>query len=321
MSATGPLPPNVPAGPAPAAPGQDASDGYGRRSERRTARHRAERSHRSERLGRGILPALAAIIVVVAVMWLWSPFAPDLQTSTTVGGPATTGGPGATSAAVPTSGPVTTSAAVATSPSTTAPPAGPSGSALLVITQDGKATVVALFLAGPKGGVVLGMPGITLLRSGDGFVQLAQAYSPDSAAALAAPVAEALAVPSAAVASIEWTGLRAALAAAAGDTKLPEGLDPQGADAGAVSAVIAATLNKAQAGGAATAGWWGQATLQGQVDAFRASVNAAIVSAGGKPWVGQAITGSVATYGTGETYLEPDLQAAKGLLAGTGARN
>ena len=186
-----------------------------------------------------------------------------------------------------------------------------------MITQDGKTAVVALFLAGPKGGVVLGMPGIMLLRSGDRFVELSQAYSPETPTALAAPVAEALAVPPAAVASIEWSELRAALAAAAGGAALPGGLDPTGADAGAVSAVLAATLTKAPPGGGAD-GWWAQATLQGEADAFRASVQAAIASMGGTAWMGQAIKGTVATYATGEAYLEPDLQAAKAVLAGAG---
>ena len=257
-------------------------------------RHRAEHTDRSERLGRGILPAVLAIVIVVAVMWVWSPFAPEIETSTTAGGPASAGGPATTVATVSTSVPVSTSA-----PS-------PSGSALLVITQDGRAVVVALFVGGPKGGVVLVMPGITLLRSGDRFVELSQAYSADAPASLAAPVAEALAVPSAAV------------AAAAGDATLPERLDAQGADAGAVSAVLAASLAKAPAGGGA-GGWWAQAALQGEAGAFRASLEAAVTSTAGKVWMGQAITGFVAAYDTGGSYLEPDLQAAKAALAGTGA--
>ena len=316
MSAEGSTPPDASSGATPQSPGQDGSNAAESRSERRTARHRAEHVRVPDRLGRGILPAVLAIVVVAAVMWLWSPFAPELRTSATAGGPASSGGSATTVAVVTTSAPVSTSTPTSTSPASTTPPASPSGSALLVITQDGKAAVVALFVAGSKGGAVLGIPGIALLRSGDRFVELSQSYSPDAPAALAAPVAEALSVPSPAVASVEWSGLRAALAAAGGTT-LPERLDPQGADAGAVSAVLAAALTKAPAGGGSD-GWWMRATLQGDADAFRASVGAGLASAGGKPWMGQAVTGSVATYDSGETYLEPDLQAAKAVVAGTG---
>jgi hypothetical protein len=186
-----------------------------------------------------------------------------------------------------------------------------------VVKQDGNVALVALFCAGPKGGVVLGLPGITLLRAGDRFVRLAEAYSPASPAIMAQPVADALAVPLGAVASIEWSDLRAVLAGAAGEVRLPEGLDPQGADAGAVSAVLAALLNAGNDAGAAGA-WWGQAALQGETDAFRAAVAAEVAVAAAKPWAGLALTGTVVDYGAGATYLEPDLRKAIGVLSGTG---
>jgi hypothetical protein len=320
-----PPPPIGPPGPAPGGTGPDGPGGYDGRSERRSSRHDIGRRHRSDRLGRGILPAFLAIVVVVAVMVLWSPLAPELgqspsaQGSTTTAaatvssaGPSatvTTGGPLTTSGPGTTSGPATTTAIAGT-------PASTPGSALLVVKQDGNVALVALLCAGAKGGVVLGLPGITLLRSGDRFVRLAQAYSPDSPATLAQPVADALAVPLGAVAAIEWSDLRVALTGAAGDFKLPEGLDPQGADAGAVSAVLAALLNAGNGAGAAGS-WWGQAALTGEVDGFRAAVNAEITSAAGKPWAGQALIGTVVDYGAGATYLEPDLQKAIGVLSET----
>jgi hypothetical protein len=283
-------------GPAPDGAGPGPPDGYDRRSERRTSRHNAERRHRSERLGRGILPAFLAMVVVVAVMVLWSPLAPDSGQS-------------------PSRGSTTTIAATGSS---AGPSASTPGSALLVVNQDGNVALVALFCAGPKGGLVLGLPGITLLRSGDRFMALAQAYVRDSPATLAQPVADALAVPLGAVAAIEWSDLRAALAGAAGGAELPEGLDPEGADAGAVSAVLAALLNGSNGAGAAGA-WWGQAALAGEVDGFRNAVAAEIALAAGNPWAGQALTGAVVHYGAGAAYLEPDLQKAAGVLTGRGA--
>jgi hypothetical protein len=162
------------------------------------------------------------------------------------------------------------------------------------------------------------MPGITLLRSEDRFVELADADSAGSPIAVAAIIARAFAVPPGAVASIEWSDLRSALGAGAGGAKLPEGLDPQGADAGAVSAVLAATLSGAQAAAVAAGAWWGQAALNGEADGFRAAVTAAIASAAGKTWAGRALTGTVVQYSPGKAYFEPDVQTAISLLAGGG---
>jgi hypothetical protein len=293
---TGPSPTD-PSGLDPGGVEQRGPGGYVRRTERRSARRRDERRSRSDRPGRGMLAALVAIVVVVAVAVLWSPLVPEV-------------GHG-----LPAQGGASTTAATTAS---TVPSAPAPGSALLVVKQDGKVTFVALFYAGPKGGIVLGMPGITLLRSGARFVPLAQAYSPESPAALATPVADALAVPPGAVASIEWRELRTILAGAAGDVKLPEGLDPRGADAGGVSAVLAATLGRGEATGGAAGPWWEQAAIEGEADGFHSAMAAALASAAGRAWVGQVLTGTLVEYGAGETYLEPDLQAAKGVLSGTG---
>jgi hypothetical protein len=324
---TGPAgspPPLDPSGAAPGGVGQGSPGGYARRSERRSSRRNAERRHRSERLGRGILPALLAIVVVVAVMVLWSPLVPAAGESPSGRGSTTTVAatvpPAVPSVTVTTGGPAATSGPATTTATTAGAPTSTPGSALLVVKQDGNVALVALFCAGPKGGVVLGLPGITLLRSGDRFVPLAQAYSPDSPAALAQSIAGALAVPLGAVAAIEWSDLRAALASAAVAVNLPEGLDQQGADAGAISAVLAALLNGGNHAGAAGA-WWGQAALQGETDAFRAALAAEIALAAGKPWAGQALTGTVVNYGDGAAYLEPDLQKASGVLSGTGTGN
>ena len=285
-------------GPAPGGAGQGPPPEYDRRSERRSARHTAERRYRSDRPARGILPAVLVIVVVIAAM----------AVSTSSGG----------LAATVTTGPATTFGPATMTTATGPPSASAPGSALLVVKQDGNVALVALFCVGPKGGVILGLPGITLLRFGDRFVRLAQAYSPESPATLAEPVADALAVPLGAVASVEWSDLRAVLAGAASDIKLPEGLDQQGADAGAVSAVLAALLSGG-GGDAGAGGWWARAAIQGEADGFRAAVAAELALAAGKPWAGLALTGTVVGYDTGATYLEPDLQKAISVLSGTGA--
>ncbi len=239
---------------------------------------------------------MLAIVVVVAVAVLSSPVVPD---------------PWPAQMANETSS--TTAASTVT---TEAVPPAVAGSGLLVVTQNGDTALVALFRAGPNGGVVLGMPGVTLLRSEDRFVRLADAYSPEALDALARPVAGVLGVPEGAVAAIEWSGLGPALAGAVSGGGLPEELDPQGADAGVLAAVLAAALNE---GGSTAAKWWQGVRLAGDADGFRAALEGAALAAAGSGWTGLALTGDLVEYAAGSAYWEPDVQAARTALAGTGA--
>jgi hypothetical protein len=55
------------------------------------------------------------------------------------------------------------------------------------------------------------------------------------------------------------------------------------------------------------------------VEAFRATVEAGRAFAGASPWTGRVLVGDMVEYGDGGSYLEPDIQKAKGLLQATGA--
>ncbi len=140
---------------------------HGESPQRRSARYARDRRRRRERRGRGIVAGVLAIVVVAAVAVLSSPLVPDQW-------PAETAEEGsATTAAVTASTAVGPSTVAGPGPNVTVstglPRTSVAGSALLVVTQDGKPALVALFYAGPKGGAVLGMPGVTLFRSGDRF--------------------------------------------------------------------------------------------------------------------------------------------------------
>ncbi len=219
-------------------------------------------------------------------------------------------------------GPGTTSATtVASSTSATTAPAGSTaptspGSALLVIEQDGAAVALALVFAGSKGGVVLGVPGLTLLRSGDRFTQLVRLYAPDEQQALAQPLADALAVPVGAVASAKWSDLRDALAAEGIEALPPEQLDAKDGNAIQVAEALAAAFSKP--GVNAGEPVWKGLPMAGDGDGFRAAVGAALVAERSTAWVGRAVAGTLVEQGH-LTYLEPDITLAKGALAGTGA--
>ena len=133
---------------------------------------------------------------------------------------------------------------------------------------------------------------------------------------LARPVAGVLAVPEGAVASIEWSGSAAGAGRSGSERgELPEELDPQGADAGAVAAVLAAASSEARQRRrrlvAERATGWGRRRLPRGVGGLRRSRRPAAV---GPARPSPAILSSTQH---GSAYLEPDVQAARTALAGT----
>ena len=263
------------------------------RSERRSVRRHAQRRRRASRLFSAVAPALL-VLVAVAVLFplLVSP------------------GPGErTGGATPTTAPAGTSGATVTTV-----PASP-GNALLVVEQDGTAKALALVFTGPNGGVVLGVPGLTLLRSGDRFTQFFRLYVADKQQALAQSLADALAVPVGAVASAKWSDLRDALAGEGIDPLPPEQLDAKDGNAAQIAEALAAAFNRH----VVTAGEpvWKELPLAGDGDGLRAALGAALLAEQGAGWAGRAVAGTLVENGR-LTYIEPDITTARSVLAGTG---
>jgi hypothetical protein len=191
---------------------------------------------------------------------------------------------------------------------------GPKGGGLLVVEQEGKTVEAALVYAGSNDGVVLAIPGVTLLRSGDRFAPIAQLATPDQPAALSDPVSDALAVPVEAVASITWKDLRDSLSHAGIEALPPLVLDPTGADAAGLATALAALMSK---GGTVTGGAdWDTFSLGGDAEGFRAVLAAARAANPRGGWTGQAVSGLLNQEGD-STYLEPDLDEARDVLGVT----
>jgi hypothetical protein len=280
------------------------------RSERRSVRHHAERRRRAGRLFVVAAPA-AVVIVIVALLF---PFlASPLQQGNGAEGTATTATTAAgTSGAVGTA----TSVAPAASGGAGSVPANPPGNAVLVVEQDRAPVVLALTFAGPKGGLVLALPAVALLRAGDRFTRAAQLYAPGKPQALVQSLSNAFAVPVGAVASVEWSHLREALANDGIDPLPPLRLDSKGENAGGVAEALAAALGKSGADGGGSG--WGQERFAGDTEGFRAAVGAALVAAQHMGWTGQAVTGTLVENGD-LIYLEPDIKTARNVVAGIGA--
>ena len=173
-----------------------------------------------------------------------------------------------------------------------------------------------LVSAGPKGGVVLGLPGVTLLRSGDRFTQLATLYIPDQPEALEQTLADALGVAVGAVASLNWGDLRGALAASGIEPLPAQRLDRKDGNAGQVAQAVAAAMGKSGVNAAAPV--FEGVSLAGDADGFRTAVAVALRAAQVTGWAGEAVTGTLVD-GSDFTYLEPDIKRARSVLAGTGA--
>jgi hypothetical protein len=296
VSDAGDGPPQTEGG-APVTPsGRDA------RSERRSVRRHAQRRRRAERLFSAVAPAFLVLVAVGVLFPLLVSPGPGEQEG------------GSTTASAGASGATATSATATTAPAGSTAPTSP-GSPLLVVEQDGTAMMLALVFTGPKGGIVLGTPGLTLLRSGDRFTLLSRLYVAGEHQALAQPLADALAVPVGTVASARWSDLRDALAREGIDPLPPEQLDAKDGSAAQVSEALAAAFSKH--GVNAGEPVWKELPLAGDGDGLRVAVGAALLAAQGTGWVGRAVTGSLVESGR-LTYLEPDITTARSVLAGTG---
>lgn len=266
---------------------------YHSRSERRSARRLARRRERATRLLYVLVPT---VVVVVAAALLF----------TFLGGSGSEGSPAGSTAL------------------TAAPPTN-GGSGLLVVRQGGTTVAAFLLYSGPKGGVVLGIPGVALLRDGHRFSTVAAIAAAggtgsggDGSAgqALAGAVSSALGVPVAASAWVEWAGLRTVLEGAGGGLP-PAGLELQGGDAGRVAAVLALLLTQAGSQGGGRP--WEEDLLSGEAGPFQTVLDAVLQATAGSAWSGVAVAGVMAGEGEAGQYLEPDLSRAKAALAGVDA--
>jgi hypothetical protein len=252
--------------------------GYDGRSERRTLRRAAQRRRRRTRLGLVTAPVLIIIAVVVALLVLF-------------------GGPDGDE----TAGPATT----VTTVHPTVHPTGQGG--VLVIGEDDRAEAVILFAVREATGVMLVVPGSTLLLDGERFSTVADIYRAGGGKELGAVLQSEFGVGVMSVAAASWSRLQTALAAA-GVENLPTSVDSV-----AEAAQLAGALSTVVSGGEAAglAGVWRDLELRGDDSGFRAGV--AGVEA---VWRAAAVTGKMAQ-GEGFEYLEPDVSIARALLTGS----
>lgn len=252
--------------------------GYRSRSERRTYR-RAERRRRSRaKLWLVVAPVLVVIALVVALLTL-------------LGGPETD-----------------------TRPTTTLAPAKVYPGGLLVVEDQDDVPLVLLLQAREDGGLVLAMPGITLLNTpSEGFKTLAELCETGRDGELGVVVGDALGVAAPAAASVSWPELRTALATAGVEDMPPETLTSDGNEDEQVARAVLASLG---GDGPGVKELWDGLSLGGDSSGLREAVAEMAASLAGGEWTAAELSGRLVE-STGGRYLEPDVRHAKALLDGT----
>jgi hypothetical protein len=196
-----------------------------------------------------------------------------------------------------TAGPATTA--------TTVRPAGQGG--VLVIGEDDRAEAVILFAVREATGVMLVIPGITLLLDGERFSTVVDIYRAGGGKELGAVLQSQFGVGVTSVAAASWSRLQTALTAA-GVENLPTSVNSVAEAAqlaGALSAVVSG------GGAAGLGGVWENLELTGDDSGFRTGLTGVEAI-----WRAAAVTGRMAQ-GEGFEYLEPDMSIARALLTGS----
>lgn len=173
-------------------------------------------------------------------------------------------------------------------------------------------TVVDIVILAPKstGGVAVGMPASTLVRTDQGFQNLGE-LAKEGGEQLLQGLNSVFAAQATMYASLDWTSL-VSVVGQAGSADSPAATlsdTPDGARSAASSVLAAVKLR----GTAAGAGKWAQLAIhqgRGDLEAYAKSVAASVASGG---WRVESLPGRMVT-GSGFTYFEADITASKALL-------
>lgn len=175
------------------------------------------------------------------------------------------------------------------------------------VEQDGSLKAVILLGRKTQGGVALGLPGSTLIRTSDGFQMLSDLVLKNKQEMLADSLDNALSTNIASTAVVEWKDLVSARLTGTDTGALTDSQEGAGSAAGAVLALAGKLSNTATRGEVEKVGIKGDRTaLEDFVEQNRASIAAGT-------WAKEALPGKSVT-GADFNYFEPDTATAKALL-------
>lgn len=259
--------------------------GQGRRTERRTTRGQARRRRRNKRLFAATAPALVVIAGVVALLIIW-------------GGKADTGG----SETVPTTAATTSSA----------PSVGlPASHFVVAIQEEGTVPVLVLLSRAEQGGLVVGIPGSTLVTTEAGFETLSELYSGGETGALLAGLGSDLGLDIDGMAGVDWAGISNALERVGLESASAA---PKSDSEGAIQAagVMVALL---EADAEPSGEIWAQVDITGDGAALREMLGRIVSEMSEGSWRAVVLPGKVVE-GVSFEYYETDVEEARALLSG-----
>jgi hypothetical protein len=186
------------------------------------------------------------------------------------------------------------------------------GSGLLLVAKDAALSWAVILQPWDSGGVVLAVPGMTLLESEGAFKTLTEMYRTGQRVAVEAALGQALDLSVGPVAVVEWSALQAAVAAS-GIEGFPVEASAMGQGEAESVAGALRTLVTQHALDGSSSPWVGMRP-SGDTAEFLRAVGLYATSMAANIWTAGTLTGTVVN-GDGFVYLEPDLGAAKSLLA------
>lgn len=185
------------------------------------------------------------------------------------------------------------------------------GSGLLLVKDGESLSWVVVLRPWDSGGVVMTVPGIALLESGDSFATLAQMYVTGHREAVAGALAQALDVSLGPTVVVDRADLQSGLNAVGVQLALTGTPTSEQADAEALAQAVR-TLVGDYAPDSNTDPW-DDLKLEGDTSDFRQALGVDTASMAKNAWTPGGATGTL-VQGDGFVYLEPDVDAAKALL-------
>ncbi len=193
-------------------------------------------------------------------------------------------------------------------------PAGPqSPGVALLLTDDGALDAVVVLQPTGQGGISLGMPADTLMKTAADFGTMFEVYASGEVEDFLSGLETILGVVPGAAASLEIGALEAALQEAGVSVDRPSEADT---DARAARRAASAVLLAARLAGT-NAYTWGGLPLEGDATAVQDAVAAMGMEVAGSAWEAAVLPGQ-AVAGQGFEYFEADVVATRQLLAVTG---
>lgn len=253
----------------------------GSRSQRRSARRKAKRRKRARRFYAAVLPVFVVVIAVVALLIVLGGRAEE--TKQTKPEPSAADAGGATAMA-----------------------------AVLGIRQrDGLPALVLLARSKAGGGVALGMPGMTIIKTDDGFKTLSELYEADKIQPLLTGLNTALGTQAAGLAVVQWADILRSLEQVGSTQQWRATIEDDVGGAGEAARAVAMFVGAL----VSSPGLWDGVSSSGQSDWMHSFMTAIAPALAHGEWIEAVLPGTLKE-SAAATFFEPNVAAARGVLAG-----